>query len=224
MENKSNEKHLHLQVKQETLTEEGTFTGYASIFGNKDSYNDIVQKGAFTNSLRDRKVKLLWQHCPNKPIGKFTKIYEDDKGLFVEGQLFLDIQLAQEAYSLLKNDGIDGISIGYRNIKTEYDEENDIRYLKEVELYEASIVTFPANETATVMDVKKEEKPQINIDNVKTLKEITDFLKIKGLTKSERNAIIVKIKNFVINEHKENLAGERLVKSIKELVTTFEAA
>ncbi len=224
MEHKINEKHLHLQVKQETLTEEGTFTGYASIFGNKDSYNDIVQKGAFTNSLKDRKVKLLWQHKSSEVIGVFTEVYEDEKGLFVKGKLFLDVQKGKEAHAILKGGGLDGISIGYRTTKTEYDEENNIKYLKEVELYEASLVTFPANETATVMDVKKEEKPQISIDDVATLKEITDFLKIKGLTKSERTAIIVKIKNFVISEHKENLAGERLVKSIKELVTTFEAA
>ena len=81
--------------------EQGIFSGYGSIFGNEDQGNDIVQKGAFTKSLKQRpanKVKMLFQHKTDEPIGVFDEIYEDQKGLFVKGRLALGTQKGREAY------------------------------------------------------------------------------------------------------------------------------
>ena len=86
-------------------TGQGVFSGYGSIFGNEDQGNDVVQKGAFTKSLNTRpasKVKMLFQHKTDEPIGVFEDIREDEKGLFVKGRLALGTQKGRETYELLK--------------------------------------------------------------------------------------------------------------------------
>jgi HK97 family phage prohead protease len=148
-------KHLHLNVK--ATGDDGSFEGYGSVFGNVDSYGDIVDKGAFTKTLHDRgnKVKLLWQHDSTQPIGVFTSLSEDSVGLKFTGQLNLDVQKGAEAYSLLKQGALDGMSIGYCPIQWSVDSKDaSITHLNEVMLFEISLVTFPANEEATVSSVK----------------------------------------------------------------------
>ena len=142
----------------------GVFTGYGSIFGNEDQGNDIVAKGAFTKSLAERpasKVKMLFQHKTDEPIGVFTEIYEDQKGLFVKGQLAMGTQKGRETYELLKMGALDGMSIGFKADpqKQGYNEnKRGIRTLKEVDLMEISLVTFPMNEQAMVQSVKGNSK------------------------------------------------------------------
>ena len=144
--------------------EQGVFTGYGSIFGNEDQGNDIVQKGAFTKSLEQRppsKVKMLFQHKTDEPIGVFTEIYEDQKGLFVKGQLAMGTQKGRETYELLKIGALDGMSIGFKAdpTKQSYNEnKRGVRTLKEVDLMEISLVTFPMNEQAMVQSVKGNSK------------------------------------------------------------------
>jgi len=144
--------------------DEGVFSGYGSIFGNEDQGNDIVQKGAFTKSLGKRpanKVKMLFQHKTDEPIGVFEEIYEDSKGLYVKGKLALGTQKGREAYELLKMGALDGMSIGFRADpqKQGYNEnKRGVRTLKEVDLMEISLVTFPMNEEALVQSVKGESK------------------------------------------------------------------
>ena len=142
----------------------GIFRGYASIFGNEDQGNDIVQKGAFTKSLEQRpasKVKMLFQHKTDEPIGVFTEIYEDQKGLFVKGQLAMGTQKGRETYELLKMGALDGMSIGFKAdpTKQSYNEnKRGVRTLKEVDLMEISLVTFPMNEQAMVQSIKGNSK------------------------------------------------------------------
>ena len=144
--------------------EQGVFTGYGSIFGNEDQGNDVVQKGAFTKSLQERpasKVKMLFQHKTDEPIGVFTEIYEDQKGLFVKGQLAMGTQKGRETYELLKMGALDGMSIGFKAdpTKQSYNEnKRGVRTLKEVDLMEISLVTFPMNEQAMVQSVKGNSK------------------------------------------------------------------
>ena len=144
--------------------DEGVFSGYASVFGNEDQGNDVVQKGAFTKSLEDRpapKVKMLFQHKTDEPIGVFETIYEDQKGLYVKGKLALKTQKGKETYELLKIGALDGMSIGFRADpqKQGYNEnKRGIRTLKEVDLMEISLVTFPMNEEAMVQSVKGNSK------------------------------------------------------------------
>ena len=147
------------EVKAE---DEGVFSGYASTFGNVDNGNDIVAKGAFTKSLADRpasKIKLLSQHKTDEPIGIFTEVFEDSKGLFVRGKLALGTQKGRETYELMKLGAIDGMSIGFRANpeKQIYNESKRTRTLKEVQLLEISLVTFPMNERAMVQSIKGEK-------------------------------------------------------------------
>ena len=140
----------------------GTFEGYGSVFGNKDLGNDVIEKGAFTKSLKSRKpqsVKLLYQHKSDMPIGIFDEIREDEHGLVVKGRLALKTQSGAEAYELLKMGALDGLSIGFRANpeKVSYDKRNNKRIIKEVDLMEVSLVTFPMNPQATVRSVKGEQ-------------------------------------------------------------------
>lgn len=135
---------------------DGHFAGYASVFDVVDTQRDVVLRGAFANSLKENRgqVKLLWQHQQEEPIGVFTKMYEDARGLYVEGKLLLDVARAKEAYSLLKAGALKGLSIGYSPVRYTIDPETGVRKLAEVRLWEVSLVTFPANEAAQVTVVK----------------------------------------------------------------------
>jgi HK97 family phage prohead protease len=161
-----NTKFLHFDLKayhdDDDEEEKGRFSGYGSIFGNKDLGNDVVEAGAFAKSLRKRKpkeVKLLWQHKQDMPIGVFDKISEDGDGLAVQGRLALGTQMGRDAYELMKMGALDGLSIGYKAdpSKQDYDSRRRRRMLKEVDLLEISLVTFPMNPKARVSAVKGED-------------------------------------------------------------------
>lgn len=143
------------------VTAAGEFEGYGSVFGNEDSYGDIVMPGAFSETLQAHKAKgtmpaLLWQHRPSEVIGVYTDMREDDRGLYVKGRLLVDeVRQAKEAHALLKANALRGLSIGYMTRKYEVDEEADVIRLTELDLWEVSAVTFPANELATVTAVKR---------------------------------------------------------------------
>ena len=133
----------------------GTFEGYASVFGNIDEQGDIVDKGAFAKTIQENgKVPLIWQHKPQEPIGVSLSLIEDSRGLKIQGQLNLDVVRGREAYSLLKQGAIRGLSIGYDVVKKTAD--NGVRRLKELRLWEISLVTFPANTQAIVVSVKED--------------------------------------------------------------------
>ena len=139
--------------------DKGEFSGYGSIFGNKDLGNDVVVEGAFAQSIGrkgPRAVKMLYQHRPDEPIGVFDEIIEDRRGLKVKGRLAMGTQRGREVYELMKMGAIDGLSIGYRvDAKGyDYDDKRKRRYLKSVDLMEISAVTFPMNPKARVSAVK----------------------------------------------------------------------
>ncbi len=145
---------FNLQVK--SLDAAGRFAGYASVFDVVDSQKDIILRGAFAETLKGRvgDIKMLWQHQQDEPIGIFERMFEDKNGLYVEGKLLLDVARAKEAYALLKEGAIGGLSIGYSPIKYRRDERTGVRLLSAVELWEISLVTFPANEAAKITVVK----------------------------------------------------------------------
>lgn len=149
---------LRCDLSLKAISEQGVFSGYASVFNTVDSHNDVVEYGAFAHSLKAQKegkaVKLLWQHRADEPIGFFKAIREDARGLYVEAQLSLDVQRAKEAYSLLKAGALEGLSIGYNAVEYSIDEATGVRHLNRVDLWEISLVTFPANQAAQVMLVK----------------------------------------------------------------------
>lgn len=149
--------HCDFGLEVKALTEEGTFEGYASIFGNTDAYGEKVEPGAFVDGLakaqRERRtVKMLWNHDPMQPIGVWDNLEEDKKGLWGKGRLVLDVPKAREVHALMKAGAIGGLSIGYQVIDAAPD--GNVRALKKLDLYEVSPVTFPANSRAKISAVK----------------------------------------------------------------------
>jgi len=138
-----------------TIKSKGLIAGYASLFNVMDRVRDRVAKGAFMKSLRASKIlgkmpKMLWQHDFNQPIGVWTRIFEDDRGLYAEGRLTLGVPRADQAYLLLQEGAIDGLSIGFRPVLAKQDKDCKIRTLIDVDLMEISLVTLGANPKATV--------------------------------------------------------------------------
>lgn len=140
----------------------GSFSGYASIFNELDDQGDRVLKGAFQNSLeaiaaQSTSPKMLWQHDASDPIGVWEEIREDDRGLFVKGRLILELRRAQEAYALMKARVLDSLSIGYRVVQASKGPNLKERLLKQLDLFEISLVTFPANRAARITNLKTRE-------------------------------------------------------------------
>jgi HK97 family phage prohead protease len=149
----------HLVLKH--FDTSGRFSGYGSVFNNQDLHADVIKPGAFSRSLRDwngkgQLPKMLWQHQTHNPIGMWERIREDDVGLYVEGQLFLDVQQGREAYTFLKNGVVDGLSIGFDIVKASPSAKG--RTIHDIELYEISLVTFAANPLARVRDCKNDNR------------------------------------------------------------------
>jgi len=151
---------MDIPLKLKSVSDTGEFEGYGSVFGVKDSYDDIVMPGSFTASLEAWKSKnslpaMLWQHQMHEPIGVYTEMREDDVGLYVKGRLLIDDDpLAKRAHAHMKAGSLTGLSIGYMLKDWEYDRTKDAFLLKEIDLWEVSPVTFPSNDEARVSDVK----------------------------------------------------------------------
>ena len=176
-----------LEIK--ALEEDGTFSGYGAVFGNIDSHGDIIQPGAFTKSIarhteRGSRPKLFWQHDMHQPIGSWTAIREDSKGLYMEGKFNMEVQKGREAHALLKAGDIDGLSIGYRTIKESRDSVKSANLLEELDLIETSVVSLGSNELALVDAVK-----QIRGEDLPSLTDFEGFLREAGFSKTEATAI-----------------------------------
>lgn len=138
---------------------DGQFEGYASIFGEVDMARDIVVAGAFADSIAargPRAIKMLYQHEPAEPIGVWHELREDSRGLFVRGRLTADVARAREVLSLMRVGALDGLSIGFRTVRSRSDRRTGIRRLEKVDLWEISVVTFPMLANAWVTAVKGE--------------------------------------------------------------------
>jgi hypothetical protein len=130
--------------------------GYASTFGGTpDSYGDVVAKGAFLDSIAVRPTKFLYEHF--EPIGKQLEIREDDDGLFGRWSI-TNTRAGEDAYKLIKSGVLDSLSIGYFTVEAEF-REDGIRVLRKVDLFEVSCVAIPANQRATITDVKSLGRP-----------------------------------------------------------------
>lgn len=172
--------HHHLEIK--TFESDGTFWGYASVFNNLDHHQEIVAKGTFAKSLMqwqelNQYPKMLWQHDPHTPIGRWSEIREDEHGLFVKGQILLDIRQGREAYALLKAGIVDGLSIGFHLVKAQ--RQDKARILQEIDLQEISLVTFAANPKAKVSECKQWLVPYEAVNRL--LVRLNDLQRMLGL-------------------------------------------
>jgi len=145
-------------VDLKSVEADGTFSGYASLFGTVDLGQDLVMPGAFRESLNARGargVKLLFQHDPNEPIGVWLELTEDARGLFARGRLMPEVTRAREVLSLMRAGALDGLSIGFRTVQGRTDPASGVRRLDKIDLWEISVVTFPMLPEARVSTVKR---------------------------------------------------------------------
>lgn len=169
----------------------GFFSGYASVFGLVDSYGDTIAPGAYSKTLqnRERPIQLRWNHYGGV-VGKWLTLREDEKGLYVEGELTPGHSVAQDAYALMKHGAVNGLSIGYRPIEAEQ-KDDGTRLLKQIDLVEISIVETPADAAALIGDVKSA------IDGAESLKEIESLLRdAGGFSRADACALVARIKSM----------------------------
>lgn len=176
---------FQLEIKAEDVTPEGTFKGYGSVFGNVDSGGDVVVAGAFKDTINrggrnGNGIAMLWQHSSRYPIGIWTKLLEDEKGLYVEGQVEPTATPdGIPVLNMMRLGGVKGLSIGFNTLVSEDDEKRKVRYLKEIELWEISLVTFPMNKRSIITNVKD------TIRGAKTIREFEDALREVGVSKED---------------------------------------
>ena len=170
-----------IQVKFASAT--GEVSGYASTFGNSDSYGDVIGRGAFKASLAQHKAngtmtKMLWQHDAAEPIGVWEEAFEDAHGLQVKGRFTMGTQRGAEAHALAKDGALGGLSIGFEAEDSR--SENGMRVLTEIRLWEVSLVTFPANTEAKILSVKSANAA----DEIRSAVAFERFLKANGFANS----------------------------------------
>jgi len=191
---------IPFEVKAEDIKEDGTFEGWASLFDNQpDAHRDLVARGAFRETLNKggrngTGIAMLYQHRTDKIPGVWLSLVEDTKGLKVKGQLALETQLGREVHEVMLLGARTGmwrfsLSIGFDSIEEEEqmikigEAKIRVRLLKKVELWEISIVTFPAKVGATVTNVKQ-------IEDAKTERELENALREAGLSKTSAQYLV----------------------------------
>lgn len=216
---KQESKNIQFEIK--ALGEDGTFEGYASTFGGIDAYDDTIEPGAFTETIAQKTPALLWQHDSGDVIGVIDELREDGYGLYMKAHLLIeDISKAKEAHILLKAKALSGLSIGYVPVEYWY-EKNDkarwgeVRHLKKIDLWEISIVTFPADSGAGVTGVKSFSDMGI--------REIEDTLRDAGLSRREAKSLISRCKEFQRDAENGADDGNTEIKSaLEDLLKTFK--
>jgi len=200
--------------------ENRTFMGYASTFGNVDEVGDVIERGAFKKSIKERgpkgsnQIKVLWQH--NEPLGIPLEMYEDEKGLYVEGKVS-KTRLGDEALELMKDGVVDKMSIGFSIPKGKmlWDDQTGTRKIKEVKLFEFSPVTFPANEQASITGMKSLEGKLALLQDGVELKE-EELLELRQLY-AKLDALLKSEPHSTPATSEPQLDPEELLQSFKSL-------
>ena len=209
---------LDMPLTIKSVSDTGEFEGYGSVLGVKDSYSDIIVPGAFQKSLagweeKGRMPALLWQHNMSEPIGIYTEMREDETGLYLKGRLLIDDDpLAKRAHAHMKAGSLSGLSIGYVLNDYEYDKAKDAFVLKDIDLWEVSLVTFPANDEARISNVKSllergETPPPSKVE--KALREV-------GFSGSQAKAFMAKGYSAITPR---DAAADDALESLKTLIS-----
>jgi HK97 family phage prohead protease len=170
----------------------GKFAGYASVFGGVDSQGDTIMKGAFVQTLAKSKPKMFFNHEWTMPIGKYAVAKEDDKGLYVEGELTPGLGLAVDVRAAMKHGTLDGLSVGGMLRRGDYEETDKGRIIhKWSELLEVSPVVFPADGAARIdMASVKSMDFAVLLPECETERDIERLLRDAGLGKGEATALV----------------------------------
>lgn len=180
--------------------DDGSVEGYGSVFGVRDNYDDVIASGAFAQTLKDHKSAgtmpaMLWQHDSCEPIGVWTEMVEDGKGLKIKGKLALDTVRGKEAHALLKMGALNGLSIGFVSKQWAYDRDTEVRTLTEIDLWEVSLVTFPANEKARITGVKAADAAAVT-----TVRQAEKALRDAGFSDDAAKAFVASVKRIALDE------------------------
>lgn len=173
------------------LRADAMISGYASLFGVEDQTRDMVMPGAFRASLARRPpsaVRMLFQHNPAQPVGVWEDIREDARGLYVRGRLSEGVAKSDDLRSLLRDGAIDGLSIGFRAVKTRRDAKGS-RLLTEIDLWEISIVTFPM---LTGARVAAAAKPVIASAKMEPARKL---VAAAGMLRAARHDVLIRPRN-----------------------------
>lgn len=213
-------KLIKIENCQIKSSDAGVFEGYASVFNGLDAYNDTILPGAYRKTIEQRKnIAMLFNHAAFRPdmpakIGKWLSISEDQKGLYVKGQLALGHPTADAVYASMRSETIDGLSIGYSVPQDGAEFRDNVRFLKEIDLFEISVVDFPADEAARIsMDSVKSA-----IESIKTIRDIERFLKDSGnFSTQSAKALLAQIKRVLRDELSSDFERAEHLKRLKQL-------
>lgn len=210
-----------LQLK--ATGDDGTVEGYGSVFGVRDNYDDVIASGAFLSSLSGHKAAgtmpaMLWQHDGSQPIGIWTEMVEDAKGLRIKGRLALGTAQGKEAHELLKMGALNGLSIGFISKQWAYDRETEVRTLTEIDLWEVSLVTFPANEKARITNVKAAD-----VASVKTVRQAEKALRDAGFSDDAAKAFVAGVKQIALDERDAHGATVAAISAADRLITLLKS-
>ena len=210
-------------AKLEIKADGAGFVGYASTFGNVDSYGDTIVKGAYLKTLATHGLpRMFFNHDSYAvPIGKWIKAEEDNYGLLMTGEFTPENKLAQEVKAALKHGTVDSMSIGYSLTKGGYDDSESGRTIKEVSrLAEVSIVTFPADKFARV-DLSSVKSYAEEIQTMETIKEFELFLRDAGrFSKGAAQALTARAK--VLFGLREAGDGDKEAKEMAEILERLQ--
>ena len=197
--------------------------GYATVFGNRNVYNFSISKGAYKDVL-DASPKMFYNHLTwqNVPLGKWTKLEEDDTGLKVEGELTKGVAMASDVYAALKAGTIDGlsVSVGFNDDDVEEDEDGSFRVLRVSALDEISICAFPADQKARVSETLSADEIDDSIDGAKTVRDIEAVLRDAGrFSKRQAQSLISKLKGALSSELQRDAEDEKRAQALVDRLT-----
>lgn len=198
-----------VELKFDDQSEAGTFSGYATKFNSVDLVGDTILPGAFTTALKNLgTLPIFFNHDSyDVPIGKYTKVEQNARGLKVEGQLILDIPKAKDVYAAMKSGVVSGLSISFASSKDGYEEKEDgSGYIfKDIEkLREISICTYPCEPKAQITAVKSED-----VEQLKTVRDFERFLRDSGFSKSVALAIVSRAKQVFADDLRDSEKQEK---------------
>lgn len=204
-----------VELALDEVEPDGAFSGYASLFGRMDLGKDIVERGAFARSLASRGaagIRMLFQHDPKEPIGVWTEIREDARGLFVRGRLEKDVGRAREVLALMRGGALDGLSIGFRAVRSRVDTKGKVRRILEADLWEISVVTFPMLPGARIDTVKGRPR------RLPAAHEFESWLtRNAGLTRDDAHTVVAKGYASLVREREAARATpENLARRIRQ--------
>lgn len=186
-----------VQIDTKALNYDGDsrkISGYAAVFNNIDKAGDVLLKGCFSKSINDRgaqssakdKIILLWQHDMSEPIGRITELKEDDHGLYFEAKID-DVERGNQALKQLQSGTLNQFSIGYSYVweNCEWDSDRDCLMVKEVILYEISVVSIGCNGETEFLGMKSAE------DVAYAWKQLTDDIDTacKGMNAQQKQSV-----------------------------------